>query len=115
MRVRQPPALTTSAEVILRTSTPLHFDAYTDIPGTGSFVLADPGTHATVAGGMLQGVSADPLGADEGTTMTGRAIWLETTDSEAEALAADLRRLGKKVVLLKASSPFRFGAPISMP
>ena len=35
----------------------LAFDAYTDIKGTGSFIVIDKYTHATLAAGMIQGKS----------------------------------------------------------
>ncbi len=41
--------------VELRTSEPLFFDSYRLNSATGSFVLVDPRTHATVAAGMIRG------------------------------------------------------------
>ena len=40
-------------EIRLRTAKPLVFDGYSTNRLTGSFVLAEPGTNATVAAGML--------------------------------------------------------------
>ena len=87
--------------VVLRTANPLYFDAYTDIPGTGSFVLVDATLHTTVAGGMLQGVAG---AEDEASTLVGKAVWLEGFESEAKDIALDLRRFGNPVVLLEASA-----------
>ena len=40
-------------EIRLRTAKPLVFDGYSTNRLTGSFVLVEPGTNATVAAGML--------------------------------------------------------------
>jgi len=37
----------------IETSRPIYFDAYADNRGTGSFILLDPATNATVAAGMI--------------------------------------------------------------
>ena len=47
-------ALNDIGEVSLRTAKPLVFDGYTTNRVTGSFVLVDPATKATVAAGMLR-------------------------------------------------------------
>jgi bifunctional enzyme CysN/CysC len=87
--------------VVLRTANPLYFDPYTEIPGTGSFVIVDATLHTTVAGGMLQGIA----GAEDATSaIVGRAIWLEGFELEAKAIALDLRRFGNPVILLEAST-----------
>jgi len=86
--------------VVLRTANPLFFDRYADIPGTGSFVLVDTGTHSTVAGGMLEGPADEVHIASE---TVGTAIWLEGFGSEAASLAADIRRFGSRVILLDSS------------
>ena len=39
--------------VSLRTATPLFYDSYRRNRLTGSFILVDPGTHETVAAGMI--------------------------------------------------------------
>ncbi len=41
-------------EISLRTAKPLVFDGYTTNRLTGSFVLVEPETNATVAAGMLR-------------------------------------------------------------
>jgi bifunctional enzyme CysN/CysC/sulfate adenylyltransferase subunit 1 len=46
-------ALNDIGEIRLRTSRPLVFDGYATNRLTGSFILIEPGTHATVAAGML--------------------------------------------------------------
>lgn len=40
-------------EVRLRTARPLFYDGYAENRLTGSFILIEPGTHATVAAGMF--------------------------------------------------------------
>jgi bifunctional enzyme CysN/CysC/sulfate adenylyltransferase subunit 1 len=54
------------ATVEIETSSPLFFDAYQKNRITGSFIMIDPLTNATVGAGMIQGpssASADPLPA----------------------------------------------------
>jgi bifunctional enzyme CysN/CysC/sulfate adenylyltransferase subunit 1 len=47
-------ALNDIGEVRLRTARPLVYDGYASNRLTGSFILIEPGTHATVAAGMLR-------------------------------------------------------------
>ena len=47
-------AMNDLGEVRLRTAQPLFFDAYADNRLTGSFILIEQGTNATVAAGMLE-------------------------------------------------------------
>lgn len=44
------------ASVEIATRDPLLADRYTDLPGTGAFVLFDPDTHQTAAAGMIREV-----------------------------------------------------------
>ena len=53
-------ALNDLGEIRLRTAKPLYYDAYAVNRLTGSFILIDADTHATVAAGMLQ-PPAEPL------------------------------------------------------
>jgi sulfate adenylyltransferase subunit 1 (EFTu-like GTPase family) len=46
-------ALNDIGEIRLRTSKPLTYDGYTSNRLTGSFILVEQGTNATVAAGML--------------------------------------------------------------
>jgi sulfate adenylyltransferase subunit 1 len=39
--------------IVIRTAKPVSFDPYSEIRGTGSFILVDEGTNQTVAAGML--------------------------------------------------------------
>jgi sulfate adenylyltransferase large subunit len=48
--------------IALRTTTPLIYDAYADNRTTGSFILVDESTNATVAAGMLLAPAAVPAG-----------------------------------------------------
>jgi sulfate adenylyltransferase subunit 1 (EFTu-like GTPase family) len=84
-------------KVILRTVKPLAFDPYSEVPGTGSFVLVDPSSHATVAGGMLERIVKDE---SEPKEKVGKVIQLIGFGSEAEILAKELRRFGESVVVL---------------
>ncbi|MCY1030644.1 GTP-binding protein [Corallococcus sp. BB11-1] len=45
--------------VTLRTTVPLFFDAYRRNRGTGSFILIDEGTNATVGAGMINGPAVE--------------------------------------------------------
>ncbi|MBD3392794.1 MAG: sulfate adenylyltransferase subunit CysN [Chitinivibrionales bacterium] len=47
------------ARVEIRTAQPLFFDAYDSNRATGSFILIDPHTNLTVAGGMIRSASRD--------------------------------------------------------
>ena len=46
-------AMNDIGEIRLRTAQPLFFDAYARNRLPGSFILIEPGTHATVAAGLL--------------------------------------------------------------
>ena len=46
-------ALNDIGEISLRTAQPVFYDGYETNRLTGSFILIEPGTHATVAAGML--------------------------------------------------------------
>jgi sulfate adenylyltransferase large subunit len=53
------------AVVTIETGRPLTFDSYSRNRSTGSFILIDPATNATVAAGMINGAaSLDEAGAD---------------------------------------------------
>ena len=51
-------ALNEIGRVSLRTTAPLLYDEYRKNRTTGSFILIDEGTHATVAAGMIIGPSS---------------------------------------------------------
>jgi sulfate adenylyltransferase subunit 1 len=46
-------AMNDIGRVSLRTATPIFYDSYRRNRLTGSFILVDPGTHETVAAGMI--------------------------------------------------------------
>lgn len=48
-------ALNEIGRVTIETASPLFFDSYRDNRQTGSFILIDPHTNGTVAGGMIRG------------------------------------------------------------
>lgn len=52
--------------VSLATTVPLHFDPYAVNRSTGSFILIDPASNATVAAGMIRGTRSE---ADSGRTV----------------------------------------------
>jgi bifunctional enzyme CysN/CysC/sulfate adenylyltransferase subunit 1 len=58
-------------EVDLETTLPVFFDPYQVLPATGSFILIDPISNATVAAGMIAGIADErqkSLEEDERTT-----------------------------------------------
>ncbi|MDR3692779.1 MAG: GTP-binding protein [Fimbriimonas sp.] len=88
-------AMNDIGRVVVRTARPLAFDPYADLPSTGSFVLVDPGTHATVAGGMIQGVASGPETVAE---EQGRIYWIDGWSGDLRGLASELRRQGHPTV-----------------
>lgn len=82
----------------IRTASPLHFDPYVENPVTGSFVLVDPDTNATVAAGMLEHSYSAPSSASE----EGRVVWVVGGDRGA-SLAHALRELGRRVLFLSGN------------
>ncbi len=79
----------------LRTALPLFFDPYDQNPATGSFVLVDPGTNATVGAGMIQAASAP----GEERPREGRALAFAGSLAEARRLGTALRRFGRPVLV----------------
>jgi sulfate adenylyltransferase large subunit len=57
--------------VALETSRPLFFDAYQSIRGTGSFILIDPASNATVGAGMIQPPPRDRIADQEAKAALG--------------------------------------------
>jgi bifunctional enzyme CysN/CysC len=88
--------------VILRTANPLFFDPYSETPGMGSFVLVDPNTYATVAGGMIQS-SAKSTDSGNREALEGKAIWLRGFDANCGDFARAIRAFGQPVVVIGAS------------
>jgi bifunctional enzyme CysN/CysC/sulfate adenylyltransferase subunit 1 len=68
------------ATVEIETSSPLFFDAYQKNRITGSFILIDPLTNATVGAGMIQG----PLSADIDTSLASPKQSLESPVTNLE-------------------------------
>jgi sulfate adenylyltransferase large subunit len=60
--------------VRLEAARPIYFDSYKDNRGSGSFVLIDPVTNATVAAGMIVGVARDTQPADGAETRKPTAV-----------------------------------------
>jgi bifunctional enzyme CysN/CysC len=96
--------------VVIRTSDPVSFDSYSENPATGSFVLIDPGTNVTVAGGMIQG--SDELATSDLENRLGSIIWLDDWSELGRSLAEKLRQFGHRTVLLKVGDFESFGDPI---
>jgi bifunctional enzyme CysN/CysC/sulfate adenylyltransferase subunit 1 len=62
------------ASVSLETTLPLFFDLYREIKGTGSFILIDPVSNATVAAGMIEGTILDVPQSHHGVGGTAAAV-----------------------------------------
>jgi hypothetical protein len=82
--------------LVLRTASPLFFDAYRENPSTGSFVLVDSGTNATVGAGMIQ----QAAGQSGEERAEGKMIAFHGAPREAYRLAASLRRFGYPVLVV---------------
>lgn len=82
----------------IRTASPLHFDPYVENPATGSFVLVDPDTNATVAAGMLE----HAYSSSESASNEGRVVWL-VGGNRGGQIASALRELGRQVLFLSTS------------
>ena len=79
----------------LATAEPLCFDPYARNHATGSFVLVDPRTHATVAAGMIRGEAQEaPVPADEAPTrpVSPGVAWEEWNVPRAEREARNGHR-----------------------
>ena len=101
------------AEVQLTTLLPLAVDLYTRNRHTGSFILIDPGTNATIAAGMIRGVltgAAEPATLADGpvTADERAALWghsgavLEFQGDPAIANALERALLGEGCFVLRA-------------
>ncbi|MGB8600584.1 MAG: sulfate adenylyltransferase subunit CysN [Rhizomicrobium sp.] len=110
--------------VALETTKPLFFDPYSDNHKTGSFILIDPISNATVGAGMLRAPHPHAAGrardaaqslvfSDEGITPIERAarfghkpsvLWLDQSGL-ASALEAALFRRGLSVYALQGADP----------
>ncbi len=80
--------------ITVETASPLFFDSYRDNRQTGSFILIDPHTNATVAGGMIRGeektlesVVTGSAQAEEPTKVSPDVVWqgLNIPRAEREA------------------------------
>jgi len=96
------PAATTLAlndigRIVIHTSKDLFFDKYTEIPALGSFVLVDPSSHATVAGGMIAGLVD---GEKTKISRLGNTFLIESWTGDLTKVCNELRRFGKQIVSL---------------
>ena len=86
--------------VTVRTAQPLAFDLFSDIPGTGSFVLVNAGNHSTVAAGMIQ---SEVVKSSNSSQLPGQTVWLIGFAKEVVEIARSLRIFGEPHVLLEVS------------
>jgi sulfate adenylyltransferase large subunit len=86
--------------VQLELTSPLFFDAYQDNRASGSFILIDPHSNATVAAGMIRrGLSEERAG-----TQPQGALLLATNPADASQLEAALLAAGLPVVRTRLHS-----------
>ncbi len=81
-------AMNEIAEVELETSLPLFFDAYSESRSTGSLILIDGLTNATIGAGMIVGTVESGAGENEQATLVlvpGRAALAERVRDALEA------------------------------
>ncbi len=70
------------AVVEIEASQPLLFDLYEESRSTGSFILIDPISNATVAAGMILEVGAKPAGSALGSDSQEADSWRPVTSAE---------------------------------
>jgi len=77
------------AAATIETTLPLFFDSYRENRTTGSFILIDPITNATVAAGMIEARSEQPSSRPSlhGNRRAPAAVWIVGRESVAERLA----------------------------
>ncbi len=87
------------AELDIETSLPLFFDPYAENRSTGSFILIDPLSNATVAAGMLIGAAPEPAREEPKETPL-FLLWQNATADQLERLRTTLEARGKRIVLI---------------
>jgi hypothetical protein len=106
------------ARVELQTTLPLIFDPYRQIAATGSFILIDPISNATVAAGMIEHArdkhispglihGLHTITENERTERFGHtsvAVWVESDHQLAESIERLLFDYGSDVHLVQAGS-----------
>lgn len=91
------------AVVNIETTLPLYFDPYRENRATGSFILIDPITNATVAAGMIEAASE----RENRTRDLPVAFWIIGRDGLPEKLADAAQKQGRRVQVV---SGVEFGA-----
>jgi hypothetical protein len=103
------------ALVKVQTTLPLIFDPYRQIATTGSFILIDPITNATVAAGMIQQATGKDAAFHSAPTVTvhdrferfahrSAAIWVDADDQVAHRIERRLFDTGCDVHLVNVDS-----------
>ena len=87
------------AEVELESSLPLFFDPYAENRSTGSFILIDSLSNATVGAGMLIGAVEDRSHAEPRSAPL-FILWQNATAEQLERLRTQLEARGKRAVLI---------------
>ncbi len=92
-------AMNDIGEIELETNLPLFFDPYNENRSTGSFILIDPLSNATLAAGMLIAVAAEKL-AVESHDGTLSFVLLPAEPAAVQALQARLTGEGRAAVVV---------------
>ena len=120
-----PLALNGIGLVAIETLLPLALDTYADNRHTGSFVLIDPQTNATVAAGMIRAFPAKSSAPESNTGRvtaddriarfhhTGAHLFLTGPAALAEAIERALFTAGANVTLLDRAEPAALAALLS--
>jgi len=76
----------------LLVSQPIFFDAYQQNRSTGSFILVDPHTNATVAAGMIRGETRTAGGIAPEITVSPNVVWQDWSVPRAEREARNAHK-----------------------
>lgn len=98
------------ALVNVETTLPLFFDSYRENRTTGSFILIDPVTNATVAAGMIEAAVEKKSQPQPSVRNKGRlpaAVWIVGRQAVAEKVTQLAEHQGKRVQLISGQE---FGA-----
>ena len=97
-------AMNDIAEVELETNLPLFFDSYAENRSTGSFILIDPLSNATLGAGMLLAPFQTPLGEEVAASKehckTPTLVLLPGDPEGLRALQLELQREGRMAIIV---------------
>ena len=97
-------ALNEIGEASVHTSRPLILDPYRENRTTGSFILIDPASNATVGAGMVRRTTSSQAAKTRPTQQDGAAVLVPQPETIA-ALEESLLASGEDVVVTRAQNP----------